>query len=432
MTLRHLSVLINGRHVGDLIDRDDSWAFQYSKDWTDAVDGFDLSPALSRHDGHADGGSKRPVQWYFDNLLPEELLRQVIAREAKLDANDAFGMLAWLGAESAGSLILQAADAPPLQQGLKTLTLSELETRIQQLPTQSLTHDAPKRMSLAGAQHKMLLVLKEGQIYEPLPGTPSTHILKPQHQSGDYQGSVINEVFSMRLAAQMGLEVPPAQWWYTPTPVYVVQRFDRVLQGDEIQRRHVIDACQLLNQARSFKYASANVDALVSTLDYCRLKGQTRQQLYQWLVFNILIGNGDNHLKNLSFLVDAAGIALAPAYDLLSTAASWPDTALAMSVATAREAEAPATFGAVRRAHLLRAGQALGLNATTAERELDRMRRMALTSADVVIAQLQAQMPVLAEQSPQPDQALRYQAREQRVLAAIRNIVIADMVRTLA
>ena len=42
--------------------------------------------ALSRKSvAHADGASNRPVQWYFDNLLPAGALRTVIAREADSD-----------------------------------------------------------------------------------------------------------------------------------------------------------------------------------------------------------------------------------------------------------------------------------------------------------------------------------------------------------
>jgi serine/threonine-protein kinase HipA len=49
----------------------------------------------------------RPVQWYFDNLLPEEKLREQIALDARLrDKDDAFALLEYLGAESAGALIL--------------------------------------------------------------------------------------------------------------------------------------------------------------------------------------------------------------------------------------------------------------------------------------------------------------------------------------
>jgi len=36
----------------------------------------------------------------------------------------------------------------------------------------------------------------------------------------------------------------------------------------------------------------------------------TRLRLYLWLVFNLLIANNDNHLKNLSFMVSDEGIGL--------------------------------------------------------------------------------------------------------------------------
>ena len=39
--------------------------------------------------------------------------------------------------------------------------------------------------------------------------------------------------------------------------------------------------------------------------------------MLQWLLFNHLIGNSDAHAKNLSFLVDAQGMRIAPLYDLV-------------------------------------------------------------------------------------------------------------------
>ena len=91
-------------------------------------------------------------------------MRGVTAKEADLSAEDAFGLLAHFGAESAGSLVLHdprhdSALPAPAKQGLKPLPLAGLSQRINNLPRVSLTRDAPKKMSLAGAQHKMLVVL---------------------------------------------------------------------------------------------------------------------------------------------------------------------------------------------------------------------------------------------------------------------------------
>ncbi len=440
MTLRELEVTVNEQSVGSLKESDDLWVLEYSAQWSASTGGFDLSPALPRAERvHRDGASNRPVQWYFDNLLPEEELRTVLAKEAKLSSEDAFGLLGYLGAESAGSLVLRDPTQPTsVERGLRSLPLAELSQRITNLPTASLTKDAPKKMSLAGAQHKLLVVLDGDEIFEPLPGTPSTHILKPNHLRDDYPASVMNEYFIMRLAKAVGLPVPAVRHIYVPQPVYIVERFDRVKSQDlaESQRRHVIDTCQLLNKARTFKYTAANLTALAQAASMCRSKAAARLQLYQWLVFNVLVGNADNHLKNISYRVDASGIEIAPAYDLLCTAvydtraianekARWPATPFAIFVGDA------ATFDEVRRSDVIAAGRALGLSAATAQRQLDRLATTILVKADKLIGDIQAHCDTELAASPNPAAARAYAAGEVRVIDAARHIVLAEMTRRL-
>lgn len=54
-------------------------------------------------------------------------------------------------------------------------------------------------------------------------------------------------------------------------------------------------------------------------IDHCTNRARARQDLAAWVLFNVLTGNGDAHLKNLSFHVDANSVQLAPFYDLVST-----------------------------------------------------------------------------------------------------------------
>jgi serine/threonine-protein kinase HipA len=443
MNMRRLDVFVNDRPVGRLAEADDLWTFEYDPVWRDAADAFDLSPALPRNGGlHRDGATSRPVQWYFDNLLPEEALRGILAKEAALQAEDAFGLLAYYGAESAGALVLQTPDQPPAaDMGLRPLSRPELSARIKNLPTVSLTHGAPKHMSLAGAQHKLLVVQQGNELYEPLAGTPSTHILKPDHPDhpdASYPASVMNEYFTMRLAAAAGLSPPRVQRLYVPQPVYLVERFDRIHGAEPaaIGRRHLIDTCQLLNKARSFKYTAANLDSLSAAVSKCRSRAAARLQIYRWLVFNLLVGNGDNHLKNISFLVDARGIEIAPPYDLLCTAAyetrslaneaaRWPHTSLALTLGDAT------TFGSVTRRHATEAGQLLGLNAATATRELDRLVKAVPAAADRLLMEVEANVDRDVAASPEPEVTRGVIAGELRLLRAVRHIVIADMVNVL-
>ncbi len=48
----------------------------------------------------------------------------------------------------------------------------------------------------------------------------------------------------MRLARRLGLEVPDVHRRYVPSPVYLIDRFDRLAGPGGWQRRHAIDACQ--------------------------------------------------------------------------------------------------------------------------------------------------------------------------------------------
>src|SRR5690554_5822606 len=99
---RSLRASINQTEVGTLQEVAGLWSFQYVADWLSNPRAFALSPHLPlTAEPLLDGASKRPVQWYFDNLLPEEGQRVLLARDAKLDAADAFGLLASYGAESA-------------------------------------------------------------------------------------------------------------------------------------------------------------------------------------------------------------------------------------------------------------------------------------------------------------------------------------------
>ena len=136
MNDRSLLASINQTEVGTLRQVGSLWSFQYAEAWLSNPLGFALSPHLPLvSEPLLDGASQRPVQWYFDNLLPEEGQRVLLAGDAKLDAADAFGLLAWYGAESAGSVTLLPPDAEAQTvEPLRLLSDSALEARIRQLP----------------------------------------------------------------------------------------------------------------------------------------------------------------------------------------------------------------------------------------------------------------------------------------------------------
>jgi serine/threonine-protein kinase HipA len=440
--MRSLNVYVDSRLMGRLREGEDLWRFEYDKGWAQASDSFDLAPGLPRKTlEHADGGTMRPVQWFFDNLLPEELLRQAVSKEAGIKGEDAFALLQYLGAESAGSLtLLPPGEALPNASALRDLPYEQLSSRIANLPRLTLSADAPKRMSLAGAQHKLLVAYREGRLYEPEGATPSTHILKPDHPDTDsYPASVVNEYLTMRLAKAVGLPVPEVHMLYVPQAVYVIQRFDRVTTeatppGERpplnVQRMHLIDACQLLNKSRTFKHSGASIRALKDVIDATTNKANTRLMLFRWLVFNIVVANDDCHLKNLSFFVSSEGVQLAPHYDLLATSAyytkafanekaTWADVRMAIPLGKAN------FFSDVTVQLVLDAALELGVPEVSARRILKEVTTrlpQALGKEMDEIRKLHARAP----------QAARVQlAAEDRLLRVFEHIIIKEMLERL-
>lgn len=425
---RTLAVLYEQQRVAMLRDAGDIWQLEYTPEWRNAPAGFDLAPSLPRSKGTiVDGASDRRVQWFFDNLLPEEGARTLLAREAGIDGGDAFALLAHYGAESAGALTLLPPGTWAAPAGLRPLGDGELHARIARLPRQSLAAHAPKRMSLAGAQHKLAITIQDNAWFEPEGSAPSTHILKPDHRDTEsYPHSVANEWFVMQLAARTGLAVPPVLLHYVPDPVYLIERFDRVATATTTRRLHAIDACQLLGLPRQFKYRAANIDALRRCAEMCRARAVTRQRLYRWLVFNLLVGNHDAHLKNLSYLVSADSVSLAAHYDLLSTVlydvaldnpGHWRTASLPIALEGADD------FGSLQRAHVIAAGAEIGLGRGTSTRILDEM----ILQLPARAAELYGQLENAANQRA-PD-ALH--AGELRLLRQINHVVIAEMAMQL-
>jgi serine/threonine-protein kinase HipA len=444
--MRTLKVYSNDRLVGWLAEINDIWRFEYAPEWVKWEHAWDISPPIPRGTGQiVDGSTLRPVQWFFDNLLPEDRMRTAIAAKANIAEADAFALLAYLGAESAGSLVLLPPSAEmPEEQGASPLSDEELDRRIQNMPKVPIAATSPKRMSLAGAQQKLLVNWDCAQLSEPLGMTPSTHILKPDHLSGDYPHSVINEYAMMKLAARLGLDVPAVWRHYCPRPVYIVERFDRHIRRTQnpvdgpngvqepvTDRLHVIDTCQLLNKAHIFKYSQASLVTLQQVIASTRNRLATRLGLFRWLVFNILIGNHDNHLKNISLLVSAEGVSLAKTYDLLSTAvyhteafpmegAKWPEIDLAIPLPNQYR------FANVTRAGVVAGGAVLGLPAQICEREIDSITSRISPDLDTIIASVEldnAQMPANTRQ---------YLGGELRLLRAIRHIIVAQMLQKIS
>ncbi|WP_454733250.1 MULTISPECIES: HipA domain-containing protein [Cupriavidus] len=398
---RTLAAYANGIKIGEVTDSNGVWRFAYDAGWLREPGRFALCPSLPLGpQALVDSSTDRPVQYFFDNLLPEEGQRALLAGAARLDIEDAWGMLAFYGAESAGAITLLAPGQQEPARSRVPLSFADLHQRIQDLPGRPLDARAPKHMSVGGAQHKLaaILVGKPGarQLLEPVGAEPSTHILKPEAKGTAWPHAAINELFCMRLAARAGLPVPATEFLRVPAPVFAIARFDRDASGDAVRRRHVIDGMQLRGRSRTLKYTHASTQTLRALIDLTRTRAAARLGIYRWVVFNLLVGNGDAHMKNLSFFADPDGYSLAPFYDIVSTvvydtrnhrdnAPYWPDSELSMQIGATRH------YRDLRRVDVIQAGQELGLSRAAAAFELDAVIAAVTEHANPVRAEVEAE-----------------------------------------
>jgi serine/threonine-protein kinase HipA len=262
---------------------------------------------------------------FFANLLPEEKMRTLVARNLGVSANNDYGLLERIGGDCAGAVSL-VVEGDTLSSGIgvyQPVSLDELNQLIRSLPQRPLLAGQQGiRLSLAGAQKK-LPVYHDGTQYYLGQGTAASNlIIKPSMD--ELPGTVENEAYCMALAKAVGLAVPRSYiHQHHELRVFVVERFDRIETSSGIRRLHQEDFCQAMNIPPEFKYETEGGPSLAACFNLLRnhssRSGKDMLSLLDWVIFNYLIGNSDAHGKNISLLLLADGPRLAPFYDMLST-----------------------------------------------------------------------------------------------------------------
>lgn len=263
------------------------------------------------------------VHAFFNGLLPEGDARRMIAHDFGIDPGDAFALLAALGRDCAGALvILPEGEDPPADGTPVPVSAPDIGERIRNLRFSPLGVDQQLRVSLAGMQEKLLLARGAEGWALPVDGVPSTHILKPRHRLlGD---SIANEAMCMRVAHHLGIPVAPIEIiTFDGVEVLAIERFDRRRDGDLVERIHQEDLCQAHGLEPERKYEAAGGPSLrrcATTISDWSPTRRSIEQLLDLTTVNVLVGNADAHAKNLGLLHGREGsIELAPAYDIMST-----------------------------------------------------------------------------------------------------------------
>jgi serine/threonine-protein kinase HipA len=397
---RTLEVALFGDRVGELVQTDSGrLQFTYDAAWSE-VGGAFLSLSLPVREEPFDHRASEP---FFGGLLPEEGVRDRVARYLGVSARNDFALLEQIGGECAGAVTLTlpgesaghmdgstAVSEEDAEAGLRALTPERLAKLLDELPHRPLLAGGERRLSLAGAQDKVAVSLVEGEIAIPIGVEPTTHILKTPILG--FAGTVANELLCMRTAARVGLRVASAERRVASGREFLlVERFDRIFRDDgSVDRVHQEDMCQALGVPTRLKYQSEGGPSLPDCFglltEHARRPAMDRLALLRATAFNVLIGNADAHAKNFSLVHAAEGISLSPLYDLLSTLA-YED----LSPRYAMKIGSKAEFKNIRARHWDALAEASGLAPAQVRRELKEMLGKLPNALEAGAAALQAE-----------------------------------------
>lgn len=339
--MANLTIFLRGQRVGSLVpgDSPSDYFFSYEDDLaSERLDEVVLSASLPVRANAFGPAEARP---FFEGLLPEGQLREVIARNLGISDSNSFGLLERLGRDCAGAVVLlPAGDQIPSEGSVEWLDQQGLAELVERLPRTPLgVSSASKiRLSLAGLQRKAVLVRSgDGTFGLPDEAAPSTHILKPQYADSEYEDIAFNEHFCMRVVACVGLETARTELSTIGShPCLVVERFDRSSDGQRTVRLHQEDFCQALGFLPGRKYQSEGGPGLRLAADLVRgvsvRGGADVLALVRAVIVNFVLGNSDAHAKNYALLYGESGIRLAPLYDVVSTAV-YPDVEQSLAMA---------------------------------------------------------------------------------------------------
>lgn len=327
---RGLDVYLSGVHVGYLISHSSGAnAFHFSESYIALGQSRPVLGQAFVDVGGVEAGtvarlrqqyvSRQKVPPFFSNLLPEGMLREYVAKSLKTHPDNEFEMLAHLGANLPGAVVLKPS---------KRIPDALLREDVRAVYGTSVSEVLP--FSLGGAQLKFSM-FRHGERFAYGDGR-AEYIVKPPHPTLDRVPE--NEFLAMRLAQAAGLDVPETilvpldaleekdshrfGFRRDEPYAYAIRRFDRAVGGERI---HVEDFAQVLDIYPAKQYTATNYDTVLKVLSHLPDGEASVAEMVRRLVINALLANGDAHLKNIGLIYPGGRTPrLGPLYDVVITA----------------------------------------------------------------------------------------------------------------
>lgn len=320
---------------------------------------------------------------FFEGLLPEGFARKSVANWIHVSEEDYLTILSVLGSECLGAL--RISDIQYDTGDYEPLSIDDVKALAKEGVSKSTELVTTAHLSLTGASGKVGLYYDYDRNiwFKPKGNAPSTHIVKQSHVR--LSGIVTNEQLSLFTASKLGISIPESFIINTGNAnddeiLFATKRYDRIMPKDPTYihdlirpfRLHQEDFAQALGISAYEKYETGNYHYLPRVFHVLRnyAADPITDQLKLWdiLIYDYLIGNTDNHIKNLSLLYseNLRSVRLAPAYDIISTVI-YPGNSREMAISIGGEK----TIDHITRTHFAEAASEAGLSKKLALKRFD-------------------------------------------------------------
>ncbi|RLL52225.1 type II toxin-antitoxin system HipA family toxin [Mariprofundus sp. EBB-1] len=295
-------------HVGDLVLTGDRCAFRYSNEFNDSSHLFPIDPINLTPDKHAYEVNK-VLFGVFEDSLPDAWGRSLMARRFALShaAQSPHLLLQYLDYKAIGALSYELEGHMTYAAEEESIhSVVELAQAARAFEEGDMQDDVTLQRlfnaagSPGGAHPKASVIGGDGLL----------KLVKFPSISDRYDITGL-EASCLTLAGMAGMRVPGFSVMEEGgIKMLCLDRFDRIGEGC----RHMISMQSLLNVSGFYHSTYVQMADVVRTVS-SNPSGDL-QALFRQMIFNAVIGNTDDHLKNFSMYY-RDGYALTPAYDLL-------------------------------------------------------------------------------------------------------------------
>jgi serine/threonine-protein kinase HipA len=301
-----MDIFYFGNKAGELKQEENSVTFTYDPQYK----GQPISFSMPSFDKIYTSISRYQLPAFFENLLPQGLYREKVARDNGISKDDEFSLLQL--SMSPGVIdIKNPLPKPGIPYDIVNNPV-RLSEEIELYDDPYKPHISKHRLSLGGSQLKFPVRIDEtGLINLANKGDSWTHLLKVP--SKKYPSITENEFLIMRSLSIAGFGVADVNLVNGNDGHYlVVSRIDIDQNGERLPMEDLLSA---MGQRTQYQYTHG-MDTLVSTLQKFGVDPSSlaTQYLISWT-----LGNTDLHEKNISILIQSDGKkVVSKIYDMLN------------------------------------------------------------------------------------------------------------------